>query len=135
MSVIRRSVRILTAGSLLIGLTLGPASAQDEPKLTEVFKTSLAAAPEKDIIVMHVDYPPGFSSPRHFHTGQVVLYILEGSGAVEVDGAVRTAKAGEVIQESAEKSMVMSNVSASEWLRFVVFQVGPEGAPTFVKVD
>ncbi len=135
MNVISELVRSLTAGSLVIGLTVGFASAQDAPKLTEVFKTPLATAAENEIAVMHVDYPPGYSSPKHFHTGQVLLYVLEGTGALEVDGAVRTAKAGEVIQEAAGKPMVMSNDSTSEWLRFVIFQVGPEGEPTHVKVD
>jgi len=51
---------------------------------------------------------------------------------MEVDGKVRTAAAGEVLEELPEKSMVMSNESDSEWLRFVVFQVGPEGAPFIV---
>lgn len=111
----------------------GAAIAEDQPKLTEMLKTPLAESDGQEVIVSHVDYPPGFSSPKHHHTGHVVVYVLEGVGGMEVDGEVRTASAGDVIEELPGKVMVMRNESESEWLRFVVFQVGPEGSPFIVK--
>lgn len=126
---------LLSAGCLAVFMAIGSASAQEKPALTDVLKSPSAVAEGQEITVMRVDYPPGFDSPKHYHTGQVILYVLEGTGAMEVDGEVRTATAGEVLQEQAEKAMVMSNESDTEWLRFVVFQIGPEGEPTFVKVE
>lgn len=132
MTINSRLIPLLAAWAFAVASILGSASAEEKPKLTEVFKAPLAKADGKEIIVAHVAYPPGFSSPSHYHTGHVVVYLLEGSGAMEVEGEIRNAAAGEVIQELPEKVMVMRNESESEWLRFVVFQVGPQGAPLIV---
>ena len=130
-----RIVPLLVAVVLAFAATPGTASAEDKPKLTELLKTPLAMADGSEVIVNHIDYPPGFSSPKHYHTGHVVLYILDGTGAMEVEGKVRTGTAGDVIQELPEKVMVMRNESQSDWLRFVKFQVGPQGAPLIVKTE
>lgn len=126
-----RITPLVAAGAVALSAIAG-AAAQDGPAITDVLESPLVGAEEREILVKHVDYPPGFSSPRHYHTGHLVVYVLEGIGAMEVDGKVRTATAGEVIEEHPEKSMVMRNESNSERLRFVVFQVGPEGAPFIV---
>lgn len=127
-----RIMPVAAASALAIVSVFGTASAEDEPALTEILKTPLASADEQELTVMRVDYPPGFSSPEHYHTGHLVLYVLEGTGGMEVDGKVRTAAAGEVLEELPERTMVMRNQSDSKWLRFVVFQVSPEGAPFIV---
>lgn len=133
MTTVSRITPILAAGALASASIPGAVIAEDQPKLTEILKSPLAESEGQEVIVSHVDYPPGFSSPKHHHTGHVVVYVLEGTGGMEVDGEVRTASAGDVIEERPDKVMVMRNESESEWLRFVVFQVGPEGAPFIVK--
>lgn len=135
MNAMSKTSRLLAPLFLSTALLAGTAAADDKPKITEVFKAPLANVEGMEAIVSHVDYPPGFDSPRHYHTGSVVVYVLEGVGSMEVDGVSRTGSAGEVIQEHAEKIMVMSNESDSDWLRFVVFQVGPEGEPMIVLTD
>lgn len=127
-----RIMPLAAAGALAVASVFGTASADDEPALTEILKAPLASADGQEVTVMRVDYPPGFSSPKHYHTGHLVLYVLEGTGGMEVDGKERTAAAGEVIGELPERTMVMRNQSDSKWLRFVVFQVGQEGAPFIV---
>lgn len=128
-------VPLPAAGALTAVLAFGTAFADEIPKLTEILKSPLAIEDGNEVIVSHVDYPPGFTSPVHYHTGHVVVYVLEGSGAMEVDGEVRTGGPGDVIEELPGKVMVMRNESESEWLRFVVFQVGPEGAPFIVRTE
>lgn len=126
----------------LTGIVLAPVSihstpvaAEEGPKVQEIFRAPLAGDSSKEAIVMQVAYPPGFDSPEHYHTGHVVVYVLEGAGSMDVEGHPQTATAGEAIAELPEKVMVMRNESDSEWLRFVVFQVGPAGAPVFVRTD
>lgn len=135
MKITSRIVPLLAAGALAAASAFGAAHGDEAPKLTELLKTPLAVEEGNDVIVMQVDYPPGFSSPSHYHTGHVLVYILEGAGAMEVDGEVRTGGPGDVIEELPEKVMVMRNESDSEWLRFVVFQVGAEGAPVIVRTE
>jgi len=86
-------------------------------------------------IIRHTQNTPGFASPAHYHTGDLAVYVLEGAGAMSVDGTTRTGGAGDVIVEAAERIMVMRNESADDWLRFVVFQVGPTGAPMIVLTE
>lgn len=135
MTIARTIPRALGAFTLAIASLLGTAYAEGKPAITEVLKVPLATGAGQEVIVSEVNYPPGFSSPSHYHTGHVIVYILDGKGAMEVDGQARTGEAGDVIQELPEKVMVMRNESDSEWLRFVVFQVGPQGEPMIVKTD
>ncbi len=100
-----RIVPLLAAGALTAVSALGTAFADETPKLTEILKSPLAIEDGNEVIVSHVDYPPGFTSPVHYHTGHVVVYILEGSGAMEVDGEVRNGGPGDVIEELPEKVM------------------------------
>lgn len=131
------SKKVLQFGTcLLLALSsINYVIAQDGPKMADIFKTPLASRDGMAVVAFHVDYPPGFTSPKHFHTGQVFVYVLEGSGAMEVAGDVQVASAGEVMHELANAAMVMRNQSESEWLRFVVFQISPEDAPPFVRVQ
>ena len=108
------------------------AAAQDAAKVTGVLKQSLAVAGANQVNVRHYDVPPGWISGKHHHSGHMFLYIVEGSGAMDTEGEVRTAGADQVIQQMPHKSMVMRNASTTERLKFVLFQVGAEGEPLIV---
>lgn len=56
-----------------------------EIKRTEILRTPVWRAEDKEIIVQLVEFPPGATSPRHFHNGEEVYYVLEG-GTVETPG-------------------------------------------------
>jgi hypothetical protein len=53
---------------------------------------------------------------------------------METEGQVRAVGAGEVIHQLPDKPMIMKNPSSSARLRFVLFQVGPDGPPLTVPV-
>jgi quercetin dioxygenase-like cupin family protein len=110
------------------------ASAQDKAEITDVFKERLAADDPKVVSVRRYDVPPGWATPVHQHTGHMFLYIVEGSGAMETEGQVRAGTAGQVIHQLPGKSMIMKNSSTSGRLKFILFQVGPEGPPLTVPV-
>ncbi|MGE5336438.1 MAG: cupin domain-containing protein [Gemmatimonadota bacterium] len=113
---------------------IGGAHAQDKPQITDVLKTALSVSAAQEVQVRQYDVPPGWATPKHYHTGHMFLYVVEGTGAMETEGQIRTARAGEVLNQFPERTMVMRNASASERLRFVVFQVGATGAPLVVLV-
>ncbi len=50
------------------------------------------------------------------------------------EGQVRTAGPGQVIHQLPAKPMIMKHASSSARLKFVLFQVGPEGPPLTVPV-
>jgi len=118
----------------LAGAHVETASAQDKAQITDVFKEHLAVADPKLVSVRRYDVPPGWATPIHQHTGHMFLYIVEGSGAMETEGQVRTAAEGQVIHQLPDKAMIMKNASSSARLKFVLFQVGPEGPPLTVPV-
>jgi quercetin dioxygenase-like cupin family protein len=107
---------------------------QDAARITDVFKEPLSVDDPKLVSVRQYDVPPGWSTPLHQHTGHMFLYIVEGAGAMETEGQVRTADAGHVIHQLAGKPMIMRNASGSNRLKFILFQVGPEGPPLTVPV-
>ncbi|SEG67464.1 MULTISPECIES: cupin domain-containing protein [unclassified Methylobacterium] len=58
--------------------------------MTEIRRTELSRAPvsgveNKEIIVQLVEFPVGATSPRHFHHGEEIFYVLEG-GTVSAPG-------------------------------------------------
>jgi quercetin dioxygenase-like cupin family protein len=110
------------------------ALAQDKAEITDIFKERLAVDYPKTVSVRRYDVPPGLVTPVHQHTGHMFLYIVDGSGAMETEGQVRSAAAGQVIHQLPGKSMIMKNSSTSARLKFVLFQVGPEGPPLIVPV-
>jgi len=61
-----------------------------------LIRTAVPGAPGKLAIVTRVTYEPGARIRKHYHTGQVVFYILEGTMAVQhEDGSLMTLKAGD----------------------------------------
>lgn len=62
----------------------GPAMAQ-EIKRTELSRSPVSGDDTKEIVMQLVEFPPGATSPRHFHNGEEAFYVLEG-GRVQVPG-------------------------------------------------
>ena len=118
----------------LVGMHSGTARAQDKAQIMEVFKERLAVDDPRIVSVRQYDVPPGWTTPMHQHTGHMFLYIVEGSGSMETEGQVRAGTTGQVIHQLPGKPMIMKNSSSSARLKFVLFQVGPEGPPLTVPV-
>ena len=129
----RRSFCTLAAAAALVCAT-GGAQAQEKAQIADVLKTALSVSTAQEVDVRRYDVPPGWATPKHYHTGHMFLYVVEGIGTMETEGQTRTARSGEVLHQLPEKTMVMRNASASERLKFVVFQVGATGAPMVVVV-
>ncbi|WP_119462318.1 cupin domain-containing protein [Rhodospirillaceae bacterium SYSU D60014] len=104
-------------------------------------KTTLISEPlpgvEAQVVTIdHYTLPPGWIGGKHYHTGPVYVYVLEGSFAIDEQGKERrTLKAGELYKEPLGAPMQARNLNASEPLKIVVFQVTPEGEPQMVKAD
>jgi quercetin dioxygenase-like cupin family protein len=121
-------------GVALVAVHPHAAPAQDKAQITDVFKERLAVDDPKVVSVRQYDVPPGWATPVHQHTGHMFLYVVDGSGAMETEGQVRAGTAGQVIHQLPGKPMIMKNSSTSARLKFILFQVGPEGPPLTVPV-
>ena len=94
-------MRIQIPRSLLPTLaTIGVASlfAADQPAgfSRKILAEQDLATPGKHGVVALVEFQPGGFAPRHQHPGEEMLYVIEGSVRLEVDGqAARELGAGE----------------------------------------
>jgi len=129
-------VRTIMAGAL--ALFFVSASAQNGPAATGVKRTDLQhhdlSAPGREVIQVRVDFGPGVVAPRHTHSGEEVIYVLEGMLEYQVEGQPPvTLKAGGVLFIPAGTIHGAKNVgsgNASELATYIV----EKGKPLSVMV-
>ena len=105
-------------------------------KVTSLLQKPLAGVEGKEVIIKHFDIPPGFVGGKHYHPGPVFVYVLEGEFTIETEGKGRqTFKAGELYEEPIRNPMRGRNLSATDNLKLLVFQVGDAGKPMMIKAE
>jgi quercetin dioxygenase-like cupin family protein len=73
---------------------------------------------------------------KHYHTGPVYVYVLEGSFTVDEQGKPRqTFTAGQLYEEPIGTPMQARNISTSEQLTILLFQVHIPGEPLAYRVE
>lgn len=133
---------LVTAGCLLLaGAALAvepeptPAPGQEQEYVSTAptrtaLKDPLFAMPGKEAHVIEVTLPAGWVGPRHYHTGDVFVYVAAGQFTVDVDGEGRKVfEAGEVYHEARNTNMQARNQSATVETKLILFQVGDVGEP------
>ncbi len=128
------------AAAVFLGFAgLQAADAQEEYKPKAMVKTlhqaPLAGMEGKEMIVKHLALPANFVGGRHYHPGPVFVYVLEGELTVVLDGETKTFSAGELYAEDIDSTMTGKNLSASDDLEILVFQVGDIGKPMMIKAE
>ncbi len=104
-------------------------------RVKSLAQVPLAGVEGKEVIIKHFAVPPGFVGGRHLHPGPVFVYVLEGELTVETGGETLTFKAGELYPEATNSVMQGKNLSTTDDLEFVVFQVGDIGKPMMIKAE
>ena len=92
--------------------------------------------PGKELLMISVEYPPGASDPVHRHNAQALLYVLEGSVIMGVNGAKPvTLTAGQTFYEAPDDvHTVGRNASETMPAKFLVFLLKNKGAPVSIPV-
>lgn len=62
-----------------------PFAAQNT-KVTPLMTKDLAGLPNKEGVMLTVEYAPGASSAKHRHNANTFVYVLEGSIVMQVEG-------------------------------------------------
>ncbi len=104
-------------------------------KVVLLKQDGLAAGSGLEANAIHFKLPPGFKGGRHYHTGDVFVYVLSGSLTVVTDEGTRTINAGELYYEIPGMKMIGENLSADSSAELLVIQVGPKGEPIMIKAD
>ena len=103
-------------------------------EVTTILQDPLFAIEGKEASISLTEFPPGWIGGRHYHTGDVFVYVLEGIFIVDVDGEERqTFRRGEVYHEALNRVMQARNFSTTEPTKILVFQVGDKGEPRMIK--
>ncbi len=121
--------------SLAAAFSLDAQAAEYKPKaeVKPLYEGALTGVEGKTVIIKHFTLPAGFVGGKHFHPGDVFVYVLEGALTVETEEGVRTVAAGELYPEVAGMVMVGKNLSTSVATKLLVFQVGDTGKPMMIK--
>ncbi len=126
------------ASAMLIGMASFQAADAAEyvskARVKTLHKAPLQGVDGKEMVVKHFGLPAEFVGGKHMHPGPVFVYVLEGEFTVKLAGETKTFKAGELYAEGINEAMVAKNLSASDDLEFLVFQVGDIGKPMMIKV-
>ena len=122
---------------LVCGLCLvhSPLIAQ-EAKVTSLMSKPVPDDPRKELLLIMVEYPPGSSDPVHRHNAQALLYMLEGSVVMGVNGQQPvTLTAGQTFYEGPDDiHTVGRNASQTMPAKFLVFLFKDKGAPVLIPV-
>jgi len=116
-------------------LVSSPLIAEDA-KVTSLMSKPVPDNPGKELLMISVEYPPGASDPVHRHNAQALLYMLEGSVIMGVNGEKPvTLTAGQTFYEGPnDVHTVGRNASKTMPAKFLVFLLKNKGAPVLILV-
>ena len=118
---------------VLLCLMTDTAMAQ-QAKVTPLMSKDLPENPDKEALMIMVEYPPGSSDPIHRHNAQAFVYVLEGSIVMQVKGGEQvTLTPGQTFYEGPDDVHVVGrNASSTQPAKFLVLLIKDKGAPAVV---
>jgi quercetin dioxygenase-like cupin family protein len=102
--------------------------------VTKLLTKDLTNLPNKEGLMITVEYPPGGSDPIHRHNAHAFVYMLAGSVVMQVKaGKEITLTPGQSFYEGPDDVHIVSrNASNTKPAKFVVFFVKDKGTPVSV---
>jgi quercetin dioxygenase-like cupin family protein len=93
------------------------------------------SVPGREVIQNRVEIGPEAPLVRHWHPGEEIIYVLEGSLEYQIDGEEpKTYEAGEALMVPAEKIHAVRNVGTGNAAELATYVV-EKGKPFLVVVD
>ena len=131
----KKNVLILFLAVCSLFLVCSPLIAQDA-KVTSLMSKPLSDIPGKELLMITVEYPPGASDPVHRHNAQALVYVLEGSIVMGVNGEKPvTLTPGQTFYEGPnDVHTVGRNASPTMPAKFLVVLLKDKDAPVLVPV-
>ncbi len=118
---------------MLIGATAVAVEQQPGVKRTDLQRHNLSA-PGREVIQARVEFAPGVAFPTHWHPGEEIIYVLEGSLEYQLEGKppVRL-EAGDVLFVPARTIHTAKNVGTCNGAELATYVV-ERGKPFLVVV-
>ena len=132
----KSAVTSKTIALLLLCLMTSTVAAQQTEVVT-VMSKALTNIPDKEGLMITVEYPPGGADPVHRHNAQAFVYVLEGSVVMQVQGGKEvTLTPGQTFYEGPDDVHVVGrNASRTRPAKMLVFLVKDKGAPILVPIE
>lgn len=104
--------------------------------ITTLMSRDLADVLGKEVSMITVEYPPGWSDPVHRHYAQSFVYVLEGSVVMQLEGGKEVMLSpGQTFYEGpADVHVVGRNASKTRPAKMLIVLVKAKGAPILVPV-
>lgn len=104
-------------------------------KGVELLRTDLAGLQGMEVIVSRVETQPGWQHGRHYHDGHEFVYVLQGSGVLDVEGKPSMALTPHAFTHMPPRQIHGGrNTSASDTFTFLLFYLHPKGKPLSVEL-
>ena len=126
---------VIVAGLTLIGALAVHVTPAQQPgtRRTELHRHDLAV-PGREVIQVRVELDPGVAFGKHWHPGEEIVYVLEGSLEYQVEGERPvTLKAGDVLFIPARTVHEAKNVGQGNGAELATYVV-EKGEPLVVMV-
>lgn len=127
--------------ALLVGFAGGAISVTTlragQPAVTEtpLLRTDLAGVERKELIVSRFDTAPGWAHGWHYHPGHELVYVLDGSAVVQVEGKPpMSVPAGTAAYFAPKQVHEGKNASATAPLKFLLVRIHEKGQPLSVEL-
>jgi quercetin dioxygenase-like cupin family protein len=130
------AIKRTTISLLLLCLMTSTAAAQ-QLNIETLMSKDLKDSPDKEVLMITVEYPPGWSDPVHRHYAQAFVYVLEGSVAMQVKGGKEvTLTPGQTFYEGPDDVHVVGrNASTNRPAKMLIILVKHKGEPILVPVE
>lgn len=114
-----------------------PASTAPAPIVTPLMTQQLQEYPNKEVLMLMVEYPPGAVESIHRHDAHALVYVLEGSIVMGVSGSEAVSlNPGQTFHEGPDDVHTIGrNASKEKPARFVVFLLKDRDKPAVIPVD
>jgi quercetin dioxygenase-like cupin family protein len=105
-----------------------------EGRASQVMSQLLTDIPGKQVVILAITYPPGYSGAVHRHHAHAFAYVLEGSVVMGLnDGTPVTLTPGQTFYEGPNDIHTISrNASKTNPAKFLVFLIKDKNAPITV---
>src|SRR5262249_61937620 len=128
-------------GTLVVGLAVG---GMGEHRLAAstlfsealMFRTDLVGIDKSELIASRLETTPGWAHGRHYHAGHEIVYVLEGSGALAVEGRPeQRLQPGTVAHVAPGKVHAGRNASQKDAFKFILFRLHVKGEPISIELN
>jgi quercetin dioxygenase-like cupin family protein len=131
-----KTARIMAAAVLIAGCGLAFQAARSQQpgiKRTDLQRHDLSV-PGREVVQARVEIDPGVAFGKHWHPGEEIIYVLEGSLEYQVEGKPPvTLKAGDVFFVPAGTIHAAKNVGSGHGVELATYVV-EKGKPLVVMV-